>query len=421
MVLKRMKICLSVSRIFLGLLFVFSGFVKVVDPWGTAYKFTDYFTAFGWDFFYDFALVFSVLLSVAELLIGICLLLRLKMKVTTMAALSFMVFFTLLTLWIALTNPVSDCGCFGDAIKLGNWETFIKNLIMLPIAIFLFTKRNHISHFSTSVKEWIYVCLFGLYGVGISVYSYLYLPIIDFLPYYIGQNIPQAMSIPKEKENDIDVYDITLIYEKDGVQHHFTQDSFMKSQLWSDTTWKYVDTKTVLVKEGYKPPIAHLTLNTVEGINILDSVLHSGNFFWGIVRNANKLNQSDLEKLEKIAVFAQQNKVGFYLLTSSALDQMQQKLNESQWSTPIYFTDDTELKSMLRANVGLIYINHGIISGKWSNYEMPIFSTLEEIDNLSFKANNKQNTDVLVAILIGVVLWVVVFSMEQLYKKHRKN
>ena len=185
-----MRILLFISRLIIGIVFIFSGFVKAVDPLGTTYKFQDYLSAFKMNFLKDFSLFFAFILFVCEFLAGISVLFRLKPKTGAWVILLMMLVFTPLTLILALTNPVSDCGCFGDAIHLTNWQTFIKNVILLAPALIIFIKRKEISSSLDQVKEWIALSVATLAIILFAVYNLKYLPVIDFLPYSKGTYIP---------------------------------------------------------------------------------------------------------------------------------------------------------------------------------------------------------------------------------------
>jgi uncharacterized membrane protein YphA (DoxX/SURF4 family) len=251
------KILANFSRVLVGLIFIFSGYVKVIDPLGSAYKFTDYFNAMHLSFMTDASLFFAIVMSVAELVIGLCLVFNILPKLASWGVLLFMLFFTPLTLWLAVANPVHDCGCFGDALVLTNWQTFYKNIVILIFVIFIFIYRNKFKSIYNTFFQWIIAGLFTIMSVWLSFYCLKNLPIIDFRPYHIGANIIEGMTVPEDQINNVDVYESVFIYEKDGVQKEFKVDNL------PDSTWKFVDAKHKLVKEGYKPPIHDFTITPV--------------------------------------------------------------------------------------------------------------------------------------------------------------
>jgi uncharacterized membrane protein YphA (DoxX/SURF4 family) len=252
-----MKLLRNFSRVFVGLVFIYSGFVKVVDPLGSAYKFGDYFVAMNLEFLGSLALTFAILMSVAELLIGIALLFNLLPKIASWAVLLFMGLFTPLTLWLAVANPVSDCGCFGDALILTNWETFFKNVVILVFVVIIFLQRRKFKPVYTTFWQWILGVAFAGVSFWLTFYCLFNLPVIDFRPYHIGANIQEGMVIPDEERNNVDVYESVFIYEKNGEQKEFTTENL------PDSTWTFVDAEHKLVKEGYHPPIHDFTIEPV--------------------------------------------------------------------------------------------------------------------------------------------------------------
>ena len=206
-----MKLLRLISRILVGIVFVFSGFVKAIDPLGSTYKFSDYFTAFGMGFLEPLAFPLAIFLSSAELIIGVTLLLSYRMKVMSWILLIFMSFFTVLTFILALTNPVTDCGCFGDALILTNWETFGKNVVIMAFTLIIFIYRKQYPEIRSAMVEWSVIVAFFLGSVFLSLYCYNNLPLLDFRPYSVGTNIPDAMTIPEDAPQA--VYETRLYYK----------------------------------------------------------------------------------------------------------------------------------------------------------------------------------------------------------------
>ena len=259
----------SVTRTLLGLTFVFSGFVKAVDPLGTTYKIEDYLKAFGGFFnhFIPIAEPAAWCLIAFEFVLGICLLLNIKTQWTSWLAMLMLLVLTPLTLYIAIKNPVSDCGCFGDAIVISNWATFGKNIVLLVLVITLLVLKKHIpqtfrwqAELGAAVIALCLVC-------GFMLYARLHLPVIDFRPYKAGNYLPALMEYPDDAEPD--VYEVQFIYEKDGRQQTFTLDNYPKG----DTTWTFVDQRSRLVSKGYEPPVHDFEIITMDGDDITDEVL----------------------------------------------------------------------------------------------------------------------------------------------------
>ncbi|MDY0142189.1 MAG: DoxX family protein [Bacteroidales bacterium] len=252
-----MKLLRNFSRTFVGIVFIYSGFVKVVDPLGTAYKFGDYFIAMHLEFLNSLSLTMSILLSVAELLIGIVLLFNLLPKISSWAVLLFMGLFTPLTLWLAVANPVADCGCFGDALILTNWQTFFKNIIILVFVIIIFMQRKKFKPLYNQLWQWSLSVIMGVATFGLTFYCLVNLPVIDFRPYHIGANIQEGMLIPDEEKHNVDIYESVFIYEKDGKKEEFLTENL------PDSTWTFIDADHRLVTEGYHPPIHDFTIEPI--------------------------------------------------------------------------------------------------------------------------------------------------------------
>jgi len=234
-----MKYIRLLSRFIVGVVFIFSGFVKALDPLGSAYKFADYFTAFKLGFLEFLALPMGIFLSAFELILGLTLILGYRRKTTFIVLMWFMSFFTLLTFILALFNPVSDCGCFGDALILTNWQTFFKNMVLMVFVLILYFGRNSEYDAGTAIREWMVV---GLMFAGASLFSfwnYRHLPLIDFRPYDVGTVIREEMEIPKGMP--VDEYTTTLIYrdKATGKTSSFTMEDYPRDTL----LWEFVDSE----------------------------------------------------------------------------------------------------------------------------------------------------------------------------------
>lgn len=357
------NILLHSSRVLFGLVFVFSGFVKAIDPLGVTYKLQDYFVAFGGMFnsISDNAFVLAIALSTVELFIGLNLLLAIQVRRTAFLGLLFMLVMTPLTLYIALTNPVSDCGCFGEALIITNWETFGKNIVLLAlILVVLFTTRPRQRFFILWI-EWIAMTSFIGLGIGISLYAYNHLPQIDFLPYKKGVNIAEAMKIPEGAAQD--VYETTFIYKKNGVEKEFTLENYPQN----DSTWVFVDQKTILVEAGYKPAIHDFAIYNENLEDIVPDILeYKGYTYLLIMYDLNKTAEEGAKRAEQIYRKYKNTSVKFYALTASTDDVIDAFAQKTQISFPFFKSDPITLKTIIRANPGLVLIKNGTITGKWN-------------------------------------------------------
>ncbi|HET7732924.1 MAG TPA: BT_3928 family protein [Paludibacter sp.] len=358
------SILLEISRILLGCVFVFSGFVKAIDPLGSTYKFDDYFRAFG-GFFESFTHIsfpLAILLSAIELIIGLNLILKVQFKITTFAALAFMAVMTPLTLYIALKKDlVTDCGCFGDALVISNWATFWKNILFSALVVVILIYQQKIRPYFVPKTQNVLLAAFVAFSVGLSIYCYQHLPLIDFLPYKVGVNIPASMIVPDNAP--VDKYETTFIYEKNGQQKEFTLENYPKG----DSTWKFVDQKSVLVSEGYKPKIHDFSIVTADFEDITEQVLYDAGYtYLFVMYDLNQASEKGAKAGEKL--YQQSLKTGakFYALTASSDEDVQAFKQKTGVTYPFCKTDPTALKTVIRANPGLMIIKNGTITGKWN-------------------------------------------------------
>lgn len=366
-----------ISRILLGLTFVFSGFVKGIDPWGSAYKFTDYFNAFQMPWLTNLAFALGILLAAAEFFLGVAMIFNFFIRLTSWFMLAFMLFFTGLTFVLALTNPVTDCGCFGDALVITNWQTFYKNIVLLALAIFVFVQRKN---FASKNGPILSVAMTGMTMVVyfyLVTYSYNHLPIIDFSPYKVSVNIPDAMKIPDGAPKDI--YENNLIYKnlKSGEEKAFTEANYP----WQDTlNWKFVKMgEQKLIQKGYKPPIHDFRIETPEGEDIKDFFLYDEKgTFMVIASNLQKTNIEGFKKIAQLAIDAKHKGYNFIALTATSPDSFEAFKNETGAQFDFFNTDEITLKTIVRSNPGLILLKKGTILGKYHFNDIPKPEELED-------------------------------------------
>lgn len=384
-----MRVLINICRILVGLLFIYSGFVKGIDPLGSNYKFTDYFNAFHMDWMAFSALFFSFILSLAEFLIGACLLLNIKIKTASWGALLFMGFFTPLTLVLAIKNPVTDCGCFGDALVLTNWETFWKNVILLAMTLAIFFNRNKFRSMFNFLEQTVLLFCVTIAMLSVEIYSYRHLPIIDFRPYAIGKNIAEGMRLPEGAPHD--EYKTILEYKNKntGEVKEFDETNYP----WQDTlNWEYSNTISKLVKEGYKAPIHGFSIQHPEIGDITEEVLQDNGYtFLLIAYRLDKASTTDQESINKLATYALGQGHKFYGLTATNPDEVK-KFTEAN-NVPFEFcsTDEIQLKTIIRSNPGLIVLRNGTILGKWSHRDLPGVEELQDKDVAAFCLQQQQS------------------------------
>ena len=363
--MKRTKsIIAAICRTLLGVVFVFSGAVKAIDPFGTVYKIEDYLKAFG-GFFTELiplAEVAAVVLILVEVLLGVCMLLNVRTQWTAWITLAFYAVMTPLTLYIAMNNPVSDCGCFGDAILLTNWQTFAKNVVLIILAVVLVILRKSVYPLWRGYMEMI-IALLTISGTfAFMEYTYLHLPIKDFRPYKIGNHLPTLMDYPEDAEPDI--YEYAFVYEKDGVEQTFTLENYPKG----DTTWTFVRQESKLIKKGYEPPIHDFEILNAEGADLTWDILESVDPVTLVVMY--DLAKADTKQMTKVHALYEQcllNLQQCYILTGSGTDEIIHfALQYPSLSDIICTCDPVTLKTIVRANPGVIVVQNGTVIDKYN-------------------------------------------------------
>jgi hypothetical protein len=354
-----------------------------------------------WDFM---ALPLAFILFSVEFSIGISLLLGVYRRTNTILALIFMLVMTPLTLYLAIKNPVTDCGCFGDFLVLTNWQTFLKNIPLLLMAICLFFWYKSMAPIFTKkcdslIAFWVY-----LFILGFALYSFFFLPVFDFRPYKVGTHIPDLMEIPKGAEQP--VFDTKLIYSKNGIQRDFTIDNYPKD----DTTWTFVDSKTVMIKKGYEPPIHDFSITTEDGNDITDYVLDDPNYLFLLI--ANKLEEAsdkNVDKINNIYDYGKKFGYDFYALTSSLPVEIKEWVKNTGAEYPFATMDDITLKTIIRSNPGLMLLKNGTIINKWPNTALPNLSELNtSLDDSDF-GSIPENRDKKKIIIISLILVIPIF------------
>lgn len=389
-----MKTLNNISRFVVGIVFIFSGFVKAVDPLGSAYKFTDYFEAFGMDFLSFLALSLSILLSSIEFVIGFSILFSTRKKLTSYTLLVFMSFFTILTFILAIFNPVTDCGCFGDALIMTNWQTFYKNLFLMVFVLILFINKEKFEVAWTVKKQWILIAIPFMFSILLSVYCYTNLPIIDFRPYSVGTYIPEKMITPPDAPKA--EYETILIYQKNGKEREFELSSL------PDSTWEWVSTENKLISEGYVPPIHDFTISTTAGNDITEIILNDNKFTFVLV--AYELKEASIKNIQEINLLAsyamESGMCNFICLTSSVESEINEFKDKTQASYMFFNTDEITLKTIIRSNPGLVLLKEGKILGKWHHNNIPTTVTITEefIENPKYQNTNNNAEEALARI-----------------------
>lgn len=377
---------INTLRFVLAGVFIFSGFVKAVDPMGTAYKLADYAEAFGLTGAVQPGLFVtgSMLLCLFEFVLGIWLLFAIWRRTALTATLVFLCLMTPLTLYLAIANPVSDCGCFGDAVHLTNWQTFAKNLILLACLIPVFIYNKRLVRLIHPNSQWI-VTFFAIVSLFLFMRMNLrHLPAFDFRPWHVGTNIEEAMAIPDDAAQP--VYETLFTLSKDGQEREFTLDNY------PDSTWTFVSSHTVLQQKGYEAPIHDFTLLNDEGDDVTDQLFAPG---WNFLLVMNELRGEDmLDVINDLYDHAEAEGYGFYALTSATDDDIDRWRHNTGADYPFYQLDDITLKTIVRSNPGLLLIHDGVITGKWSRHDIPgdklCSAPLDELEAVTHTRSNRR-------------------------------
>jgi len=353
----------NLCRFLLAFVFIFSGVVKLIDPKGTAYKIQDYGQAFGLASFLPslVPLFLSVALALFEFSMGVNMLFAIHRKRTTRLLTLFMSFVTLLTLYIALTNPVSDCGCFGDVLLLTNWQTFGKNIVLLSASIITVTFPRYMTRFVLERNQWMISLYTWFYGLVLASYSIFSLPIIDFRPYHIGSNVREKV---EANGGELVTY---FIMEKDGVQKEFSLEDY------PDSTWTFIDKRTEQVKVPEKPTITDFVVTDIETAeDVTWDILYESDYQFLLV--SPYLEEADdgvMDRLATLNDYCQSYGYELRCLTSSSDSIIQRWCDVTGAEYEFFHADDVVLKTMVRSNPGLMLMQDGIVINKWPSSNLP--------------------------------------------------
>ena len=399
----------NACRFLLGATFVFSGFVKAIDPIGTQYKLQDYISAVGMGGIVPdiVTLLASVALSALEFSLGVFVLFAIRRHLVSKILVAFMAVMTLITVWIVLFNPVKDCGCFGEALRLTNVQTLLKNIVLLAASIVVAWRPLRMYRFLSRSTQWIAINYTILFVLLLSAHCLYHLPLIDFRPYHIGMNIKKGMEIPAGAPQP--EFETTFILQKNGVKKEFTLDNY------PDSSWQFVDSKTVQTKEGYVPPIHDFSIQKADGDDITDSVLTAKGYIFLLVSpHLEQADDSNFGDIDLLYEYCQERKIPFYCLTASTKKDIDHWADITGAEYPFCFTDETTLKTIIRSNPGLLLLKDGTIIRKWSHNDLPSSSSLNApLSKLSIGAmpsTSLGETIMKVVLLFFIPLILLVFA-----------
>ncbi|MFY8187931.1 MAG: BT_3928 family protein [Flavobacterium sp.] len=356
-----MKILTHIVRFLVGTLFIISGLIKLNDPIGFSFKLEEYFEANVLDipFLVPFALPLALFVVIVEVILGVALLLGAFRKLTLWSLLSMIVFFTFLTFYSAYFNKVTDCGCFGDALKLTPWESFAKDVVLLVLILWLMFKKEFIKPFFTQKGNVLITLVATVWCIYFGYYVLNHLPLKDFRAYKIGTNIQKGMEIPAGAEKS--EYEMVFIYKINGVDTEIPYDDVMNGKIPADA--EFVDRKDKLIKQGYVPPIHDFTLE-LNGEDYTEDILNMPKVLIFVSYDLSKASADGLAKLEDLHQKARAKNYFVMGVTASGEEGIAVAKQQHQLTFDYYFCDATTLKTIERANPSIVVLEKGTITQK---------------------------------------------------------
>ncbi|MBO7581170.1 MAG: DoxX family protein [Bacteroidaceae bacterium] len=369
-----LTVVVNVCRLLLAATFIFSGFVKANDPLGTVYKLEDYVHAMAWFTLPDtFLLGCAVILAFFEFTLGVYVLFGIKRKATSGIMLAFMVVMTLLTVYIAIANPVEDCGCFGDVLILSNGATLAKNIVLLGAAVLIRRYYRLQKNFLGSAAKWLVAFVSLCSIIGYAVYCIICLPVLDFRPYKVGTNLREAVTSASGEEK----FDVKIVYEKDGETMELSADDEDP-----DSTWTYVETRRMPIV-AQDLATADFYVADADGEDITEDILYADGYtLLLIIPNLMNADEGCVDKVNGLYDYAHEHGWDFYCLTSSSDEEAQTYWEEHTGAEYGYcIAEERMLKTVVRGQPGLVLLHDGIIQKKWGNYNLPDEEDLKQLNN----------------------------------------
>ena len=345
---------LTVCRLLVGALFIFSSFTKGVDPLGTKYKMLDYLAVYGMTWLNDFALVLAILMILAEFLVGICLITKVLPRLAVLGATLLMLFFTFTTLFDALYDLVPDCGCFGTAIKMSNWQTFYKNLVIDAVLVPLIINNKQLKNRLGLVVQFLIGCFFAAAFLGFEIYNYRHLPVIDFMNWKVGK---QMNAEPAEETR------IYLIYRNKatGETQEFISPNFTCNDSLLMSQWEFVDQRT----EGGANFLGFSALDE-DGNDVTESILTTDHLLMFTSHDLTKVTEKNWEKIRTITEAAENKGYTVIWTVANEPEYVEQLREKYDFLYEVYYADELEIKPIVRSNPGLIWLDNGLVKDKWS-------------------------------------------------------
>ena len=369
-----MKWLTQISRILVGVLFIISGLIKANDTLGFSYKLLEYFEIFNTPFLNPYAVTISMLVCIFEIVSGVALLLGIYNTLNAWLLLLLIIFFTLLTGYSAITHKVTDCGCFGDALKLTPFTSFMKDLVLLILIIFIFLGTTYIKPIVSLPIANIALSVSFLVSVAFTLYTYLFLPVKDFLPYKIGNNIQELTLVPEGAPKDI--VEMVFIYEKNGQTFEFAADKLPEDL----DAYNFIDRKDVIIQKGFVPPIHDFKIYNEASIELTDSFFTGNSYKLLLVQTKIEKSRAGLEtKIAQLSNDWISSGKPFWALTSSNLVDAGKYAHDNKFPFVYHNMDDIPLKSMVRSNPGILLLKGNTVVKTWGAYNLPSWETLQKL------------------------------------------
>jgi len=368
-----------IARILVGLLFIFSGLIKANDPLGFSYKLQEYFEVFHITFLDGLALSIAIVLCALEMILGFALLIGVRSKNVAWGLLLLIIFFAFLTFYSAAFKVVQTCGCFGDAIPLTPWQSFSKDLVLLLLIVILFKNRTKINPLFAPKTGDKLLLIAAIVSLGVGIYTYNFLPVMDFLAYKVGANIPGEMKTPPGALPDEYEQTYHLKNNKTGETKVMTDKEYLKTNIWKDNNWQVVgNPESRLVKKGFTPKIQDLAIYDGQRNDYTNELLTNPYYSLVIVAwDLNDTNADAINRLNALAVNLTQNfNIRTILLTSTSSQQAEAFAKQHHLVSEIFYVDEVPIKEMVRANPGVILLKNGTIINKWHYHSVPKYDDL---------------------------------------------
>lgn len=414
----------NTARIFVAFTFILSGFLKANDITGTVYKIQEYFIAWGWSNLSmgNSPTALAWILATIEFWIGVNLFFGIRYKTSLFFATLIMSVMTPITIWLAWSNAVADCGCFGDAIVLTHWETVGKNIVLLGALYVCIRLRHRVIKLVTDKVNWLIPLYSILYILLFMGYTSENLPIFDFRPYHIASNIRSYMEIPAGKQPT--EYETTFLYQKGKEQKVFTIDA-----LPEDSTWQFIDAQTRIKSVGYEPPIKDFHITAIANDeDISEQILNTDTYIFLLIAPwLAQADDSEMDRINSLYDYARSYNYPFYCITASHDEDIRNWEENTGAEYPFARMDATALKSMIRSNPGVLMIKKGVVINKWSDRNIPHEERLNNsMDKLPYgKINLRSAQRKAFELVMLFVLPLFVLSLLDLlwerWKRYRKR